>query len=189
MPVELLPYEAAGRVFEAIGEWDVAFLAIEPARAHELEFTSPYVLIEGTYMVRSGSDFRSIGDIDRPGVKVAVGRGSAYDLYLARTLVNAEIIRAHTGGGRAMIDLFIDQKLDVVAGVRQALESYANSHPGFDVLPGHFMEIRQAMCVPKGRTLAATFLDDFIEEMKRSGFVRRALDSSGQHAAVVAPSG
>ena len=106
---------------------DVAFLAVEPARATEIDFTAPYVLIEATYMVRNDSPLKSVADVDRPGVRVAVGRGSAYDLYLTRTLKNATIVRASTGGGRAMIDLFLADKLEAVAGVRQQLAAYANT--------------------------------------------------------------
>ena len=189
VPLELVPFEAAGKVFEALkeGAWDIAFLAVEPVRAAEIEFTNPYVLIEGTYMVPVDSPLRAIADVDRPGVRIAVGRGSAYDLYLTRTIKNATIVRAHTGGGRAMIDLFLNEKLEAVAGVKQPLVAYAEANPGVRVMEGRFMEIQQAMGTPKGRTAAARYLQGFIEEMKASGFVAEALARSGQTDAAVAP--
>jgi polar amino acid transport system substrate-binding protein len=189
LPLDLVPFEAAGKVFEALKTeaWDIAFLAIEPARAAEIEFTPPYVLIEGTYMVRNDSPLREIADVDRPGVRIAVGKGSAYDLYLTRTLTYATVVRAPTRGGRAMIDLFFAEKLDVAAGVRQALAAYAKTDPSVRVMDGRFQSIAQAMGAPRGRPAAARYLRGFIEEMKASGFVAEALRRSGQTEAAVAP--
>jgi polar amino acid transport system substrate-binding protein len=189
VPVEFVTFDAAGKVFDAVksGMWDIAFLAIESVRAAEIEFTAPYVLIEGTYMVSADSPLQTIADVDRPGVRIAVGLGSAYDLYLTRTIKNATIIRAKAGGGREMIDLFVNDKLDVAAGVRQPLAAYAATHPEVRVMDGRFMEIRQAMGTPKGRMAGARYLAAFVEEMKASGFVAEALTRSNQSAAV-APS-
>jgi polar amino acid transport system substrate-binding protein len=189
VPLELVPFEAAGKVFEALkgGAWDIAFLAIEPVRAAEIDFTPPYVIIEGTYMVRVGSPLKTIADVDKPGIRIAVGPGSAYDLYLTRSLKNATLVRAGTGGGRAMIDLFLKENLEVVAGVKQPLVEYAKTEPNVRVMDGRFMEIRQAMGTPKGRRAAAQYLRGFIEEMKASGFVADALKRSNQPDATVAP--
>jgi polar amino acid transport system substrate-binding protein len=193
VPVAFVPYEAAGKVFEGAraGAWDVGFMAIEPVRAAEIAFTTPYVVIEGTYMVRKESPFKDIGDVDKPGVKIAVGLGSAYDLYLTRTIEHAKILRAKTGGGTAMIELFVGDKLDVAAGVRQQLDAYANDHPEMRVMPGHFQEIAQAMGMPRvegqTREAGAKYLAAFVEEMKASGFVAEALKRSGQVAQVAPP--
>lgn len=187
--VELVTYAAAGKVFEAVktGAWDIAFVAIEPVRAAEIEFSAPYVIIEGTYMVPKDSSLKTIADVDRPGVRIAVGLGSAYDLYLTRTIKNATIVRASAGGGRAMIDLFVNDKLEVAAGVKQPLLAYAKDHPEVRVMDGHFMEIQQAMGTPKGRTAGAEYLRAFVEEMKASGFVADAIKRSNQLATVAPP--
>ncbi|OYX80530.1 MAG: restriction endonuclease [Bradyrhizobium sp. 35-63-5] len=187
--VELIPHEAAGKVFDGAttNAWDIAFVAIEPVRAAVIEFTAPYVIIEGTYMVRQDSPLRAIADVDRPGVRIAVGLKSAYDLYLSRTIKNATIVHATAGGGRAMIDLFNNDKLEAVAGVRQPLDAYAKDHPDMRVMDGHFMEIQQAMGTPKGRLAGAAFLRGFVEAMKASGFVAEALARSGQTATVAPP--
>src|SRR5829696_6226885 len=189
VPLDFVQFEAAGKVFEALktGAWDIAFLAVEPVRAAEIDFTAPYVLIEGTYMVLKDSPLKAIADVDRPGVRIAVGRGSAYDLYLTRTIKNAQLARAATGGGRAMIDLFFAEKLEVAAGVKQPLVEYAKTDPNVRVMDGRFMEIQQAMGMPKGRTAAATYLRGFVEDMKASGFVAAALKRSNQPDAAVAP--
>ena len=162
-------------------------ISIDPVRAAEIEFTAPYVLIEGTYMVPVGSPLKTISDVDRPGVRVAVGLGSAYDLYLTRTIKYATIVRATAGGGREMIDLFVNDKLEVAAGVRQSLVAYAATNPNVRVMDGRFMEIRQAMGTPKGRTAGARYLAAFVEDVKASGFVAEAIKRSNQSAAVAPP--
>lgn len=184
VPVELVPFDAAGKAFEALkaGGIDVIFLAIEPVRANEIDFTAPYVLIEGVYMVKNDSPIKSNADVDKPGVRIAVNVGSAYDLYLSRTLKNATLVRGESGP-----DTFLAQKLDVVGGVKQAQQAFAKDHPGLRILDGRFMEIQQAMGTPKGRDAGAKYLKAFVEEMKTSGFVADALRRSGQHDAEVAP--
>jgi polar amino acid transport system substrate-binding protein len=191
VPLQLIAYQAAGKVFEALktGEWDVAFFAIEPVRAAEVDFTAPYVLIEGTYMVLKDSPLKVIADVDRPGVRIAVGVGSAYDLYLTRNLKNATLVRAKIGGGRAMIDLFLDEKLEAAAGVKQPLVEFARTDPRVRVMDGRFQVIEQAMGTPRGRTAGAKYLRGFVEEMKASGFVADALKRSNQPDAEVAPPG
>jgi len=186
VPVELVVYQAAGKVFDAVkdGAWDISFVAIEPVRAAEIEFSAPYVIIEGTYMVRQDSPLKAIADVDRAGVRIAVGLGSAYDLYLTRTLKNATLVRAPVGGGRAMIEMFVNDRLEAAAGVRQPLAAYAGDHPEMRVMDGHFMEIQQAMGTPKGRLAGAAYLRSFVEEMKASGFVADAIKRSNQSAAV-----
>lgn len=190
VPVELVTFEAAGKVFEAAkaGAWDIGFIAVEPARATEIEFTAPYVIIEGTYMVRTDSPLKEIGDVDKPGIRIAVGLGSAYHLYLTRTIKNATVVPASAGGGRAMIELFLKDNLEVVAGVRQQLEIYAKDHPTeVRVMAGRFQEIQQAMGTPKGRLAGAAYLRAFVEDVKAKGFVAEAIKRAGQSAAVAPP--
>src|SRR5262245_17682917 len=177
VPVELVTFEAAGKVFEALkaGAVDVVFIAIEPARATDVDFTAAYVLIEGGYMVLKDSPLKSVDEVDRKGIRIAVGLNSAYDLFLTRTIKNAEVVRARVGGGEAMIELFFEQKLDVTAGVKPVLVTYAKTDPKVRVMDGRFMVIEQAMGVPKGRAAAARYVRDFVEDVKASGFVAEAL--------------
>jgi polar amino acid transport system substrate-binding protein len=189
VPLQLIEYEAAGKVTDALktGAWDLAFLAIEPVRANEIDFTAPYVIIEGTYLVKNDSPLKAVEDVDKPGIRISVGKGAAYDLYLTRTLKHAELVRGTTGGGASAVDVFMEQKLDAAAGVRQALDSYAKTDSGVRVMSGRFMEIRQAMGTPKGRDKAHAFLKTYIEEMKAAGFVADELKRSNQPDATVAP--
>jgi polar amino acid transport system substrate-binding protein len=186
--VELVTFEAAGKVVEALktSSWDVAFLAIDPVRAAEIAYTAPYVIIEGTYLVRDESPLTAIEEFDRPGIRIAVGKGAAYDLFLTRALKHAELVRAETSAGA--INLFVEQRLDAAAGVRQPLLAYAAGHDRFRVIPGRFTAIEQAMGTPRGREVAVRYLRAFVEEAKVSGFVARGLERSGQRDASVAPS-
>jgi polar amino acid transport system substrate-binding protein len=184
VPVALVPYEAAGKVFAALkeGAWDVAFLAIEPVRAAEIAFTAPYVLIEGVYMVPKESALKTVADVDRDGLRIGVNKGSAYDLFLTRTLKHATLARGDSG-----IDLFVKDRLEAAAGVKQPMVAYAKTNPNVRIMDGRFMEIRQAMGTPQSRAAGAAYLRVFVEEMKESGFVADALKRSGQADAAVAP--
>jgi polar amino acid transport system substrate-binding protein len=186
VPVAYVAFDAAGKVFDALqaGVWDIAFLAIDPARAAGIDFTAPYVVIEGTYAVPSNSPLRTIADFDRDGVRIAVGRASAYELYLSRTLKHATLIRESSGADA--FDLFLKDKLDAVAGVKQSLVAFAKTRTDMRVIPGRFMQIEQAMGTPRGRAAGVRYLREFVEEMKASGFVADALAKSGQTDAVVA---
>lgn len=187
--LEIIPYEAAGQVVETAAQdiWDIGFLAIDPKRAEEVCFTEPYVLIEGTYLVRDGGPYTEIGQLDAPGVRIAVGKGAAYDLFLSRALQHAELVRGPTSA--SAITLFLEQGLDAAAGVRQPLEAAALEHAGLQVLPGHFTAIRQAMITSRRKAAALPQLQAFIQEMKASGFIARALHDSGQDDKLVAPAG
>jgi polar amino acid transport system substrate-binding protein len=186
LPLELVPFDGAGKVFEAgkAGQWDLAFLAIEPVRAAEIEFTAPYVIIEGVYMVPKDSPLKAVGDVDRAGVRIGVNKGSAYDLFLTRTIKNATLVRGEDG-----VSTFVADKLEAAAGVKQPLAAYAKTDPNVRLIDGRFMEIRQAMGTPRDREAAARYLASFVEEMKASGFVAEALKRSNQPDATVAPAG
>ncbi len=185
--VQFVTYETAGKLADAARQraWDLAFLAVDPERAADIEFSPPYVHIEGTYMVRADSPLRAIEDVDHMGVRVAVGVKSAYDLYLTRHMKQAQLVRA--ANTPASIQQFLDDNLEVVAGVRQPLESAARERGGLRVMDGNFMVIRQASGVPKGRLAAHRYLSEFIEDVKRSGFVARALAESGVIGVTIAP--
>jgi polar amino acid transport system substrate-binding protein len=150
-----------------------------------IAFTAPYVLIEGTYLVPKDSALRTIADVDREGVRIAVGARSAYDLYLTRTIKRAALVRAPTS--EAAIDLFVRDKLEAAAGVKQPIVAYAAANPQYRAIEGRFMVIEQAMATPKGRDAALAYLRAFVEEMKASGFVADALRRSNQPDAAVAP--
>jgi len=187
VPIRFDTFETAGKLADGVkhDRWDVAFLAIDPARATDIQFTDAYLHIEGTYMVAEPSALREIADFDQPGVRIAVGLKTAYDLYLSREIKRAQLIRADSS--EAAIARFLSDDLEAVAGVRQPLVSAAARNAKLRVVDGSFMVIRQAAGVPKGRPLAAAYLTEFIESAKASGFVKAALQESGISDVSVAP--
>jgi polar amino acid transport system substrate-binding protein len=187
VPVELVRFDAARKSFEAMvaGRTDIGFLAIEPARAADVAFTAPYVLIEGVFAVPEASPIRTVADVDRPGVRVGVKEGSAYDLYLTRTLRDATVVRGTEG-----TEAFLAHGLEVAAGIRQPLTAFVAANPGLRLIDERFMDIRQAVGTPRSRSAETVrYLHDAIEELKANGFVADALYRSGQSPTLVAPPG
>lgn len=184
--VEFVCFSAARDSFEAMrtGRADICFLAIEPAREAEVAFTAPYVLIEGVFAVPDRSALATVEDVDSPGVRIGVKRGSAYDLFLSRTLWHATVIRGGEG-----TEEFLTGNLEAFAGVREPMTEFVASHSGFRLIEGRFMQIRQAVGTVKNKRPETTrFLRALVEELKASGFVADSLRRSGQSAAV-APAG
>ena len=176
VPIDLVAFNSAGAVFDALraGQLDIVFLAVDPLRA-EQSFTKPYVLIEGNFVVAADSAFKSMNDIDRPGVRVAVARGSAYDLFLTRALKVATLVRLQTG--REALESFVADKLEAAGGVKQTVVALSK-HSNLRLIEPPFMEIRQAMGTSHGREAGAAYLRSFIEGMKASGFIADALRRS-----------
>ncbi len=187
VPLELVTVATAAKSVEALksGACDVAYVAIDPARAVDLGYTAPYLLIEGAYLVPQSSPIQDNADVDRQGVRVVVGAASAYDLYLSRELRHAQIVRVPRSD--EVVAAMLSQRLEVAAGVKQQLQADAKRVAGVRLLDGRFMVINQALAIAKGRAAGADYLDAFIEDMKASGFVARALARHGIEGALVAP--
>jgi polar amino acid transport system substrate-binding protein len=182
--VELLCFDAARKSFEAMatGAADLCFLAVDPAREAEVAFSDPYVAIEGVYVVATDSTVRTAADVDRDGVRVGVKEGSAYDLHLTRELRHATVVR-----GREGVDVFVEEALEVGAGIRQPVQAFVAMHPGHRVVEPAFMQIRQAVGIPRDRSAEAVrFVADLVDELKATGFVAASLERSGQSPSLVA---
>ncbi|MFJ4890153.1 MULTISPECIES: transporter substrate-binding domain-containing protein [unclassified Streptomyces] len=186
VPVELLCFDAARKSFEAMasGAADICFLAVEPAREAEVAFTAPYVVIEGVYAVPVDSPLTSVAEVDRPGVRIGVKQGSAYDLFLTRTLQRATVVRGDEG-----VDVFRAQGLEVAAGIRQPLTGFVAANADeVRLIEERFMEIRQAVGTSRKHAPGTVrFLHDVVEELKADGFVTDALRRSDQSETLVAP--
>ena len=184
VPLQLQCVDRAGDAYKAMaaGQTDLCFLANEPAREEAVAFTAPYVLIEGVYVADADSPLATSGEVDREGVRIGVREGSAYDLFLTRTIEHAEVVRAAEA-----TDVYEEQGLDVAAGVRQPMDEYVAA-TGRRILEPAFMQINQAVGLPRSiapEALAA--VDDFVEHLKASGFVRDELARSGVQATVAPP--
>lgn len=183
---ELRQYEKVGEVADGAkkGEWDVAFIGAEPQRAAEIDFTAPYVEIEATYLVPAGSPIESIDEVDRKGVRIAVAGRSAYDLWLSRNIKNAELVRAESI--EASYQLFVKDKLEVLAGLKPRLLEDLARLPGARILEGRFTAVQQAIGTPKGRPAGAAYLRQFAEDIKASGLVAQLIERHGVRGLSVA---
>ncbi|WP_371407242.1 transporter substrate-binding domain-containing protein [Kribbella sp. NBC_00662] len=185
LPLELVCFDAARKSFEAMttGQADICFLAIDPARAEEVAFTAPYVVIEGVYAVPRDSALATVADVDADGVRIGVKQGSAYDLYLTRTLQQATVVRGEEG-----VDVFRAEGLEAAAGIRQPITQYVAEHPDLRLIDERFMQIQQAVGTAKSKhPETVAYLHEVIENLKASGLIAASLAASGQADAMVAP--
>lgn len=186
--LELVVFDTAGKSVQAVSveRADVGFFAVDPLRGESIAFTAPYLLIEGFYLVREDSAIQHNEDVDQRHNRVVVGKGSAYDLFLSRELKAAQIVRAPSSP--AVVQTFLEQNLEVAAGVKQQLEADVQATPGLRLLEERFMVIRQAMGLPKRRgEQAAAVLRRFVETMKASGLIAESLARHGIAGASIAP--
>ncbi|MGH8736719.1 MAG: transporter substrate-binding domain-containing protein [Burkholderiales bacterium] len=187
LPLEFVQFDRAGKLAEAVqqGAWDLAFLAAEPARAKEIEFSPAYLEIDATYLVPAGSPIRGIAQVDRTGVRIAAAEKSAYDLYLTRTLKHATLVRAP--GIDASYEMFVTDGLEALSGLKARLVADAEKLPGSRILEGRFTAVQQAIGIPIGRDAGAAWVREFAAHAKASGLVAQAIARHGVRGVAVAP--
>ena len=187
VPVEIVSYESAGALADSAGTgaWEVGFLGAEPQRANQISFTAAYLEIEATYLVPPGSPLRTIADVDRDGIRISVPAKAAYDLYLTRTLQHATLTRA--AGADAAFKSFVSEKMDALAGLKPQLVTDHDKLPGSRILDGRFTAVQQAVGTPKGHDVGASYLREFVEDVKATGLVARVIVKNGVRGVSVAP--
>ena len=185
--VRFVDVDTAGALADGArgGAWDVAFLGAEPQRATEIEFTAAYLEIPATYLVPAGSAIRSVDEVDRDGVRIAVTERAAYELYLSRTIRHARLVRAD--GLDGAFDVFVADKLEALSGLKPRLLMDVEKLPGARILDGQFTAVQQAIGAPKDRRQAASYLRAFAEDVKASGFVADAIERNAVPGVSVAP--
>ncbi len=171
VPVKYVPYKTPGELADMAGKdaWDIGLIGAEPQRAEAIAFTAAYVEIEATYLVPAGSALKTLADVDRPGVRIAVTGRSAYGLWLDRNIKQATLVRSDTLD--SAYEQFVRDKLDALAGLRPRLLSDVKKLPGARILEGQFTAVQQAIGTARKNVAAAAYLRDFVEEAKASGFV------------------
>jgi polar amino acid transport system substrate-binding protein len=182
-------YANAGALVDAgkAGAWDVAFAAIDPARADTLEFTAPYMEVAVTYVVPLSSGIRTVAEADRPGVRIGVGAKNAADLHLSRSLKDAALVRV-ADTLDAAVELLQTGKADIYAGNRERLLLVRDQLVGYRLLDGRFYAVEHAIALPRGRRPGLGFVDAFVEELKSSGAVAEAIRRHSIRGVDVAPS-
>ncbi|MFN3661767.1 transporter substrate-binding domain-containing protein [Yoonia sp.] len=187
LPLDLLtvPNASASVGLVSDGKADLGFFAVDPARAATVTFTNPWVLIEGWYLVPDASPIRTLDQVDQSGIRIAVGKGSAYDLYLSRTIAHASLERVKTS--QEVVDFCLREGFEVAAGIRQQLEADQRRVPGLRLLPERFMVIAQAMGLPAGRDPRLTAaLNAFLATAKSTGLISELMEKNNTKGAVIA---
>lgn len=187
VPLEIIPYKSAGALADSVttGTWDISVLGDEPERAKVIAFATPLTEIEATYLVPAGSPLRSISEVDRPGIRIVSPAKSAYDLYLSRTIKNAQLVQI--AGSKTAEEHFVKEKLEALAGLKPVLLEFAPKLPGSRILDGNFTVVRHTVGMPRGRDAAAAYLRDLVEDVKASGLVAKWIQKSGVKGLGVAP--
>jgi polar amino acid transport system substrate-binding protein len=186
VPVSFVPFAKASLVGDAVSHdaCDIALIGKDPAREQNIAFTAPYAAIEATYLVWGEGPIASIADVDQSGVRISVGGGSAYDLWLIRNIAHAELVRASSVADSKR--QFVDQGLEALAGLRPGLLIERDRLPGTRILDGCFTTVNQAVGIPRGHLAALAFLTAFVEEIKASGLVGRMIEQNGVRGLSVA---
>ena len=187
VPVKYVPYKTPGELADAAGgaAWDIGLIGAEPQRAEKIAFTAAYVEIEATYLVPAGSPLKTIADVDKKGVRIAVTARSAYELWMARNIKNAELVR--TGSLDSAFDQFVADKLDALAGLKPRLLADVGKLPGARILDGQFTAVQQAVGTARANSEGAAYLSKFVEEAKTSGLVGRLIERHKVVGLSVAP--
>src|SRR5688572_16783421 len=187
VPLEIIPYKSAGALADSVaaGAWEISVLGDEPERAKVLDFATPLTEIEATYLVPAGSPIRSISEVDRAGIRIVSPAKSAYDLYLSRTIKNAQLVQI--AGSKTAEEHFVHEKLEALAGLKPGLLELAPTLPGSRILDGHFTVVRHTVGTPKGLDAAAAYLRELVEDVKASGLVEKWIKKSGVKGLSVAP--
>jgi polar amino acid transport system substrate-binding protein len=187
LPVKYVTFKSPGELGDQVGKdvWDIGLIGAEPQRAEKIQFTAAYVEIEATYMVPEGSPIKSIADVDKAGVRIAVSARSAYDLWLVNNIRNATLVQVN--GLDATYEKFMSDKLEVLAGLRPGLLKDVEKAPGLKILDGKFTAVQQAVGTAKANIEAAAFLADFVEKAKKSGMVQGFIDRHKVKGLSVAP--
>lgn len=179
VPMEPLRYATVGALVESAGkgEWDIAFLAIDPERAAAMNFTAPYMYTENTFLVPAASTARGIEDLDRAGKTIAVFARSAQDNWLRRNAKAATLVSASSPA--AAYEMLKEGKVDAVASAASLLTEASKRVPGSRVLPTSFSDTPIGMAVAKQRPAGLAYAFEFIEQMKASGAIQDSISREG----------
>ena len=185
--LKLIPFKSPGELGDQAEKdvWDIGNIGAEPQRAKIISFTAAYCEIESTYLVPAGSPIKAIADVDKPGIRISVTGRSAYGLWLENNIKHATLVR--TDSLDSSFDQFVNQKLDVLAGLRPRLIDDVKKLPGARILDGQFSAVQQAVGTPKKNVAAAKWLTAFVEEAKKSGLVQSFIDKHKAVGLTVAP--
>ena len=176
LQLKLIPYTTPGEIADDAenDKWDICNIGAEPQRAEKINFSAAYAEIQATYIVQSNSKINNILDVDKIGNKISVASRTAYGLWLERNMLNAELIQVE--GVDSSFDVFLNKNLDALAGLRPALIEDVKKISGAKILEGQFMSVQQAIGTSIQNINSSTYIAEFVEEMKKTGYVQKLID-------------
>jgi polar amino acid transport system substrate-binding protein len=185
----LVPHQASGEIQNSAAHdrWDVAFLPVDEERKKFVDFGNAYHLLQSTFLVAAESKIHSVTDADANGIII----GGVTNTATFRAAIKATPSSTHIEFEK--VDLAIEamqtKRIDAIALSRESLCGLLDKIPGSRILDDAFLNSSTAVCVPKGKSAALNYVNEFIEEAKASGLVRHALDEMGLTKAQIAPAG
>jgi len=185
VPCEFIRCANPGAVIEAFraGNVDVTFVGVTADRAEIIDFGPVVVDIQTSYLVPASSSIKSIGEIDREGIRIVVPLRSAQEAYLKKTLTKAAMIGVPSEAPQQAVELLLAGKADAFSHTAPMLASVQPGLPGSRILPGSYFNVPIAIGHAKGRpAAAANFCRQFAEDAKKSGFVTQAIIRMGASA-------
>jgi len=189
VPVKVTPANGVPGVLASVknGEADVGYLAFDPGRAAEVDYSQIYSLAQNTYMVLENSPLKSVADIDRPGIRLGTTQGDTGDLFLTRTLKNVEFKRSKDGNMDVAIQMLRAGEIDAYGTNRQRLYELAQRNPGLRLLPDNFFGVPQAIIVKKGNAALLAVVERMLDQARTSGLIAGAIKNAGLVGVDVAP--
>jgi polar amino acid transport system substrate-binding protein len=184
--LELVVYPGSSAYSQSFGkgDWDIGFGGKSSAGGREADFILDVLLTDYLFLAAPGRQFADAAQVDRPGVKIGVGLDSSSDQFLSRTLKSAELVRP----GVSSIEALRTGRVDVWAASASAIEQAAKGLPGAKIVPGAFTSDRTMVILPKGRSSAAQAkVVEIVNEAKKTGVVRKALEQTGVKGVRAAP--
>jgi len=176
---ELIAYPGPGELADgmAANAWDIGNIAAEAERAKTINFSNPYCEIQATYLLPEGTTINHIDEVDAPGNRIVVKQRSAYDLWLTENLKHATILR--TDSVDSALDLFVNDKLEVLAGLRPKLSEQHAQLAGSRLLDQSFTAVQQSIGCAHGKPEAKEFLNTQIKQWIADGTIQSLIDKHG----------
>lgn len=177
--VEMIQFQRIADVLEAIkaGGADFTVSNATAARAQDVAFSQTLLSIELGVLVPVASTIATIADVDRPGVRLGVTKGSTSERTLPELLPKAEVIPAQNL--KAAVEMFGRGELDAFATNKAILFEMSDRMPGARVLDGRWGVEHLAVAIPKGRDGGLDYLRRFVTDVQSSGLLARAVERAG----------
>lgn len=189
VPVKVSPAKGVMGVLLSVknGEADIGFLAFDPARAVEVDYSRPYSLGQNTFVVPENSPLKSVKDADRAGIALGVTEGDAGALYLGRTLKSATLKPNKGGDMELALKMLKSGEIAAYGTNRQRLDDFARANPGLRLLPDNFYAVEQSIVVRKGNKALLDAVENFLDRSRASGLVAKSIADAGLSGVDVAP--